>query len=494
MQTPDRDATSLSGPETRSVQAHVGHWRESGESMSQIRNPADMREIVALAPRAGSELVEEALAVAADAASAWARTATSDRGAILGRAAEVMAARADQIAVAMTREMGKVIAEARVEVRRAIEVLDFFAQAPKLQHGATFPQTSARESVFTLRVPLGIVALITPWNFPLVIPTWKTAAALAFGNVAVLKPAEMAPLSAVALLECLLEGGLPSGALSLLPGTGSVIGPVLVDSPALAAVSFTGSTAVGSGIARRTAGTGTHVQCEMGGRNAIVVLADADLDAAVHSAVSAGFGTTGQRCTSSSRIIVERSVVSDFTDRLVRATGELAVGPGLDPASDLGPLVSAGQLDDVLDALDRAVAEGTEIICGGHRLQQGALAHGHFMQPTVTRGPADSWFAGHEVFGPVVSVFEVDDFDHAVRLNNAVAYGLSSAIFTSSLEHAMRFVAEADTGMVHVNRPTVGAEAHVPFGGAKESSIGPPELGGAWQFYTKSRSAHVRWR
>jgi len=476
------------------LRAHIAGWHaDSQQPAIEIHNPADTRELVAVAARNVAEDVEAALAVAHRAAPGWAATPVGERGEILGRAADVMALRKDDIAVDMTREMGKILRESHAEVQRAIDVLRFFSQAPKLQHGASFPLGS-NESAFTMRVPLGVVGLITPWNFPLAIPTWKAAAALAYGNVVVLKPAEIAPVSATALVECLLEGGLPPETLSLVLGSGTVLGPALVDSPISSGISFTGSTPVGLGIARRLAGTETVVQSEMGGRNAIVVLADADLDQAVTTAVLAGFGTTGQRCTACSRVIVERAVAEDFVERLLNATRKLRVGPGLDPASDVGPLVSAQQRDEVLDTLLRATTDGTEVLYGGNPLTAGNFAHGHFMQPTVTRSHGDSWFAQHEVFGPVVSVFEAEGFDDAVRLNNAVPYGLTSGIFTRSLEYAMRFVHETDTGMVHINRPTVGAEAHIPFGGAKESSVGPPEMGGAWQFYTKNRSAHVRWR
>jgi alpha-ketoglutaric semialdehyde dehydrogenase len=404
-----------------------------------------------------------------------------------------MAARADDIAVSMTREMGKILAEAEVETQRSVDVLRFFAQAPRLQAGQMYPLGGANEHAFTIRAPLGVVALITPWNFPLSIPTWKTAAALAFGNTVVLKPAELAPLSATALTECLLEAGLHAEVLSLVPGPGSVLGAALVESPLVAAVSFTGSTAIGRQIAARAAGAGKRVQCEMGGRNAIVVMADADLDAATEAIVTAGFGTSGQRCTSSSRVIAERSIADEITERIVNAASQLTVGPGLDPQTDLGPMVSADQLEDVLRSLDRATGEGTEVVCGGHRLVGADHARGHFMAPTVTRDRPGGWFAGHEPFGPIVSILEARDFDDALAINNSVDYGLSSSIFTTNLQQAMRFVHESDTGMVHVNRPTVGAEAHIPFGGAKASSVGPPEMGGAVEFYTKSRSAHVRW-
>jgi alpha-ketoglutaric semialdehyde dehydrogenase len=476
------------------LRPHVGHWREHADAdPREVLNPADTREQVALVTSAGPELVREALEVAAGAATEWGRTSPLKRGLILSRAADILAERADVIATAMTREMGKIIAESRVEVARSVEFLRYFAQAPKFQAGVNLPLGDPAEHAFTIRAPLGVVALITPWNFPLSIPVWKTAAALAFGNAVVLKPAELSPWSAIAMVECLLDAGLPPDVLGVLPGSGGQIGPPLVDSPIPAGISFTGSTPVGRELARQGVAAGKRMQCEMGGRNAIIVMGDADLDAAVTTIVNAGFGTSGQRCTSSSRVIAERSVADEITERLVTAASSLSVGNGLDPDNDIGPLASAQQLEDVLQALERAASTGTEILCGGHRLTDRDLQFGHYMEPTVTRDVDTNWYAGHEPFGPIVSILAVDDFDAALEVNNSVEYGLASSIFTANLEHAMRFVYESDTGMVHVNRPTVGAEPHIPFGGAKASSIGPPEMGGAYEFFTKSRSAHVRW-
>ena len=477
------------------VGAHIGGWRSlEGCDVRVVRNPADTRETVAVAAAVGPEAVAEALEIAKPAAAVWGQTSPLQRGAIIGRAAEIMQGRVPEIARTMTLETGKIIAESELEVQRSVDVLRYFAQAPRLLHGQTFPLAGEAESAFTLRVPLGVVVLITPWNFPLAIPTWKAAAALAFGNAVLLKPADVSPCSAAALLQCLLQAGLPPEVFSLLPGPGSALGPAMIDNALVDGVSFTGSTAVGRQIARMATERTIPAQCELGGRNAIVVLADADLDEAVETIMTAGFGTAGQRCTSSSRVIVERAIAPDVTQRLVDAASQLRVGPGLERGNEIGPLATGDQLQTVLDALERAESEGTEILVGGRRLDDGDHAHGHFMSPAVTRGPNHGWFAGHEVFGPVVSVFEAADFDEAVRVNNAVDYGLASSIFTRSLEHAMRFVHESDTGMVHVNRPTVGAEPHIPFGGAKDSSIGPKEMGGAHEFFTKSRSAHVRWR
>jgi acyl-CoA reductase-like NAD-dependent aldehyde dehydrogenase len=491
MPTPETTETILT---TETVRPWLGgEWVEGAGPVREVRDPADSRRVVARVELADRGQLEEAIARAREAAPAWGATTPLQRGPLLERAAVQLAGRAEEVARTMTEEMGKVIAEARAEVARAVAVLRYFAEAPKIVAGTTFPLGDARESAFTLRVPLGVVGLITPWNFPLAIPTWKTAAALAYGNVVILKPAGDAPLSARALVECLGEAGVPSGVLSFLPGAGSEIGDGLVESASIDGISFTGSTAVGLSIADRLGGRGRPVQCEMGGRNAIVVMADADLDAATAAIVAAGFGTSGQRCTSSSRVIVERPVAAEMRDRLLDAARALRVGPGLEPTSEVGPLVSAGQRQEVLDSLERARGEGVDVICGGEALEEGDLAHGNFVAPAVTVGGEGGWFAGHEVFGPVISLYEADDFEHAVRLNNTVEFGLSSGIFTTNLANAMRFVHETDTGMVHVNRPTTGAEPHVPFGGAKSSSVGPPEMGGAREFFTHNRSAHVRW-
>ena len=479
-----------------SLRVHIGQWREvTGGETTEIRNPADTRELVAVAPRCTNNDVEKALKLAASAAVDWADTSPLERGRAIARAAHVMEARCEEIATAMTREVGKPIAESRAEVLRAVDVLRYFGEANRHDFGTTGALSGTDEAAFTLTVPLGVVAAVTPWNFPLVIPTWKLAAALVFGNAVVLKPAELTPLSAINLVECLLAGGIPPAALALILGSGSAIGPELISSTCIDAITFTGSTEVGSDLAAEAAASGgTRVQCEMGGRNAILVMADADLDAALEAVLTAGFGTSGQRCTSSSRVIIHKAVYDQFVNRLVDSAQGLRVGPGLDPETQLGPLVSAKQLESVLRDLERGVSDGAEILWGGTRLDDGPYEHGHFMEPTVTTTPVDSWFTSHEIFGPVVTVYPAASYEEAVALNNAVPHGLSSAIFTNDLAYANRFLRDTDTGMVHVNRPTVGAEAHLPFGGAKDSSIGLPELGAARTFFTKTRTAHVRWR
>jgi alpha-ketoglutaric semialdehyde dehydrogenase len=483
MQTPEITPTR--------IKAYVGGWIDADEEV-EIRDPADQRQVVATVPRVDLETLSDAVDLAAEAASGWRRTSALERGAIIDTAADLIAARRDQIARSMTLETGRILPESEIEVQRTVEILRFFAQAPKLQDGRTFPVAGEGGRAFTMRLPLGVVALITPWNFPVMIPAWKLAPALAFGNAVILKPAEIAPMSVSALVEAMVDAGLPPGVLGFVPGRGSVLGPELVASEKVQGISFTGSTEVGLGIAREALVRGKRVQCEMGGRNAIVVRADADLEAALKGIMVAGFGASGQRCTSASRVIVERGIAAELRERIVAATAAMRLGPGLDPSSDIGPVISTEQLDGVRAALERGRGEGTEILQGGGR-PAGDLAHGLYLEPTVTGGIEGTWFADHEIFGPVVSLFEVDDLDHAIALNNSVPFGLSSAIYTSDFGAAMRFIEETDTGMVHVNRPTNAADAHIPFGGAKESSSGPPEMGDAWQFYTRSRSAYLKW-
>ncbi len=488
-----RDPENAAKPEIPHVQAHVGGWLTIDGTPTELCDPADTRQAVAVLRSVEGTTVAEAAHRAGAACLRWARTSPLARGEILRRAADHLEGSAEAVAVDMTRETGKIISESRAEVARAVDVLRFFAQSGRVDQGRTGPLPLENETAWTIRVPLGVVAVITPWNFPLAIPTWKIAAALLHGNAVVFKPSELAPLSASALVLALLAADLDPDLLALLPGSGSVIGPSLVASPDVTAVTFTGSTSVGRAIAADAAVLGKRAQCEMGGRNALVVMENANLDAALEAVVLAGFGTSGQRCTSASRVILQRGILDEFTEALVQRAQALHVGSGLDETVQVGPLVSARQLDNVQEALSRARSEGAEILCGGEVLLHGAFQYGHFMAPAVVRAAPDAWFTNHETFGPVVSLYEAADFEDAVRLNNAVPYGLSSAIYTDNLEHAFRFVHETDTGMVHVNRPTVGAETHLPFGGAKDSSFGPPELGGAAEFFTKHRTAHVRW-
>lgn len=472
---------------------HIGgQWRGAEQSWA-LTNPADTRQTVAAVPSSTAGDMVEAIETAAGAAKAWARTPAFDRGDILARAAEIMVTRREEFAHAVTLEMGKPIAESRVEAGRMIEQTRYFAGVARHPDGYTANLATPEEYGYTFRAPLGVVGLICPWNFPAMITNWKLAPALAFGNAVVFKPAEIAPLTATLLVQAYLEAGVPAEALNLVLGAGSVVGPVLTSHPAVAGISFTGSTETGLRIAAQAGANGIRVQCEMGGKNALVVMPDADLDQAVSAIMVGGYGTSGQRCTSSSRVLAHREIVEEVQQRLETAVAALVVGPGLDESTTVGPMASEQQFTATRSVLDAALRDGAKVVCGGDVLTHGDYAYGWFLEPTLLRAPNEGAAMHEEIFGPVVSLHEFSTIDEAIDLNNAVQYGLSASIYTRDLIAAQRFIHESDTGMVHVNRPTVGAEPHLPFGGAKASALGTPELGSAAQFYTKSRAAHVRW-
>jgi aldehyde dehydrogenase (NAD+) len=340
----------------------------------------------------------------------------------------------------------------------------------------------------TLKEPLGVVALITPWNFPLHIPGWKLASALVCGNTVALKPAQLTPLCGVALVEALVEAGMPDGVVNLVLGSGSVVGEKLVADPRVKGISFTGSTAVGLGINRKATALGKKVQAEMGGHNAVVVLEDADLERATAGSVMAGYGTTGQRCTAPRRIIAVKEVAAELGERLREATLRVKAGPGDREGSDIGPMVDERSLNEVLEAIELAKAEGATVLAGGKR----AGNSGYFLEPTLLANVDRTMtIANEEVFGPVLPVMEVADFDEALDVAVSTRYGLSSSIYTRDLGKAIRFMQETDTGVVHINKPPIGAEAHLPFGGLKESGLGPKELGAAQDFYTQTKTVYL---
>ncbi len=472
---------------------HIGgQWRSAPDTW-ELANPADTRDTVATVPAATAADMAEAIETAAGAAKSWARTPAFERADILAGAAAIMDGRREEFARAITLEMGKPITESRVEAGRMVEQTRYFATTARHPDGYTANLGGTEEFGYTFRGPLGVVGLICPWNFPAMITNWKLAPALAFGNSVVFKPAEIAPLSATLLVQAYLEAGVLPEALNLVLGSGSVVGPELTSHPAVAGISFTGSTEVGLRIAASATGNGKRVQCEMGGKNALVVMPDADLDAAVAAIMIGGYGTSGQRCTSSSRVLAHSDVIDEVQRRLTHGIAGLVVGPGLDESTTVGPMASGQQLADTKKVLDAALSDGAEIVCGGEKLASDAYVHGWFVDPTLLRAPNHGAALHEEIFGPIVSLHEIADIDEAIEVNNAVRYGLSAAIYTNDLSAAHRFIHESDTGMVHVNRPTVGAEPHLPFGGAKASALGTPELGAAALFYSKTRTAHLRW-
>jgi alpha-ketoglutaric semialdehyde dehydrogenase len=461
-----------------------GEWRgaRSGETYEK-RNPMRPDEVVAEVPACDESDVDAAVAAAQEAAPSWAATPAPQRGNLLVKAAEVIDTRVEQIATEMTREMGKPLREARMEVARAATILRFFGGEGYRPLGELSQQTLTGGPVYTVRRPLGVVGLITPWNFPAAIPVWKLAPALAYGNAAVLKLATDAPVTGLRLAECLAEAELPAGVLNVLTGSGSKVGNALVRDPRVRAISFTGSIPVGRSVRDEATMLGKRVQLELGGHNPLIVLADAKLDAAVEAAYAGAFWSAGQKCTATRRIYVETSAYDGFRQKLLDRIARGKVGDPADPETEVGPIVNEKQFDEILAAIERGRGEGGTVVTGGGRADE----TGYVIEPTVFEDVTDDAFLScEEVFGPVTSLYRIDDLDEGLRRANAVEFGLSAAIFTQSLEATQRFVNEAEAGLLHVNSQTAGAEVHVPFGGIKASGFGPHEQGrAALEFYTE---------
>ena len=467
-----------------SVENYVGgEWRaaRSGETYEK-RNPMRPDEVVAVVPAAGERDVEEAVAAAAEAFPAWSRLPAPQRGALLVKAAAVAEERVEQIAQDMTREMGKPLREARGEAARVAAILRYFGGEGHRPVGELYQQSISGGLVSTRRRPLGVVGLITPWNFPAAIPAWKMAPALAYGNTVVLKLAWDAPLTGLRLAECFAESGLPAGVLNVLTGAGSTVGEALVRDPRVRAISFTGSVPVGRSVRELATRLGKRAQLELGGHNPLIVLADAKLDAAVEAAYAGAFWSAGQKCTATRRIYVEESMYEDFRGRLLDRIARGRVGDPSEPDTEVGPIVNERQFDEVRAAIERGREEGGTVIAGGDRCGE----HGFVIAPTLFEGVRDDAFLScEEVFGPVASLYRVGDLEEALHRANAVEFGLSAAIFTQNVAAVQRFASEAQAGILHVNSQTAGAEVHVPFGGIKASGWGPHEQGrAALEFYT----------
>ncbi|MEU6701888.1 aldehyde dehydrogenase family protein [Pseudonocardia sp. NPDC046786] len=459
-----------------------------GEVSRERFNPARPDELVSVTPAGDAATAADAVVSATAAQRAWAARTGPERGAVLMRAGEILASRADLVATDLVREEGKTLAEATGEVHRAANVLRFFGSACWQADGETLPSSAPGTHVYTRREPLGVVGVITPWNFPLAIPTWKIAPALAVGNAVVVKPAQLTPLSVWHLADCLSAAGLPSGVLNVVFGSGSVVGEAIVADPDVSAVSFTGSSAVGARIAAVAAQRNCRVQLEMGGKNPLVVLDDADPAVAADIASAGAFGLTGQACTATSRVIVTPGVRHALTENLVRAAARFQPGDGLNPATTMGPVVSAGQLTTHREFLSTALAEGNQLVCG-YEEPVGLFEHAM----VVTGVGRKNTLAQEEVFGPLLAVMTVEDLDEAIAVANDVAYGLSAGIVTNDLRAAQHFVGHAEAGVVKVNRPTTGLDLNVPFGGIKASSSNTyREQGlGALDFYSWTKSVYL---
>jgi aldehyde dehydrogenase (NAD+) len=458
-------------------------------------NPANTEETIGLFQASGPEDIQEACEAAAKAQSAWAALPAPLRGEFLYKAAEIMESRLQKLSEEMTREEGKTLPEAKGEVKRAINILRYFGGEGPRQFSYQIP--SERESVFcyTLRKPLGVVALITPWNFPSAIPAWKMAPALVAGNTVVIKPASLAPLSAYRIVEALHEVGIPAGVLNYVTGSGASTGNALVEHPAIRAVSFTGSCEVGNALYEKVTKRKVRLQLEMGGKNPTIVLKDADLDYAAAVLVNGAFFSTGQKCTACSRAIIEKAVYEPLVEKLVTKTKKLKVGNGLEPGIEIGPAVDANQLETDLRYIEIAKQEGAQLLCGGNRLTGKIYDSGYFMEPTIFAGVTpDMRIAQEEVFGPVLALMVANDFEDALRIANSARFGLSASIVSRDITRVHQFINRIEAGLITVNLPTAGVEYQLPFGGTKESSFGMREQGpAALDFYTETRTVYLKY-
>jgi aldehyde dehydrogenase (NAD+) len=440
-------------------------------------------------PESDGHDLQDAVASAAAAYPKWRSMSIVARGDILYRAADILTSRVDTIARDLTLEEGKTLAEAKGETLRAAAILRYYAGEARQETGEVYAAQDPTTLLYTRREPVGVVGVITPWNFPIAIPAWKIAPALAYGNTVVWKPADLTPLTAFHLTQALVDAGVPNGVLNVVFGRGSVLGAALVADTQVRAISFTGSNGVGRNIGMGCAARGAKYQLEMGGKNAVVVLADADLELAVEMTIRGAMRSTGQKCTATSRVIVEAPLVGAFTEALAERCRALQVGDPLDPQTYMGPLASADQLQTVLDYVKIGGQEGAQLVTGGTSLD----SSGFFVSPTVfTNVNPDSRLATEEIFGPLVSVIPAASMDEALALVNRSSFGLSTAVFTRDLGKALRYVDEVECGIVHVNSETAGAEPHVPFGGMKESSSSSREQGkSAREFFTQVKTIYM---
>jgi alpha-ketoglutaric semialdehyde dehydrogenase len=470
-----------------------GKWVDSSSTqMLERRNPAITDEIVARVPLSNREEMRNAVAAAKAAFPTWRDTPAPERGKILFRAVRIMEDEKEALARLLTREEGKTLTDSLGEVQRGINILEFMAGEARRLNGESYPSELRKNFSYTLKVPLGVVGAITPWNFPFCIPVWKVAPALVAGNACVLKPAELTPLCAIRVAEIFVEAGLPAGVLNVVFGAGEEVGDELVQHPDVRAISFTGSTEIGRQIYTCGARRRQKVQCEMGGKNPVVILSDADLELAMQSCLFGAFASTGQRCTATSRVIVEERVADQFMSMLVERTKTFKVGNGLEPGVQMGPSVDENQMNSVLKYIEIGRQEA-KLITGGHRLTGAAYDKGYFIAPTIfDHVTADSRIAQEEIFGPVLCVIRVKNFEEALAAANCSRYGLASSIYTNDAARIFEFIDRIEAGITHVNSPTVGGEAHMPFGGIKDTGVGPREVGHtALEFYTELKTIYI---
>jgi aldehyde dehydrogenase (NAD+) len=470
-----------------------GEWvpAVSGKTILNL-NPADHSDIVGAFPSSHAEDVDAAVAAAKKAYASWRLVPAPKRAEILMRAGILLQERKEKYARDMTREMGKVLAETRGDVQEAIDEAFYVAGEGRRLFGVTTPSELKNKFAMSVRMPVGVVGLITPWNFPMAIPSWKLFPALVAGNTCVIKPASDTPLSVYNLVQTLVDAGLPAGVVNIVCGSGAHVGTPLIEHNDVRAISFTGSSSVGSQVGQRAAATFKPVSLEMGGKNAQIVLNDANLDLALDGALWGAFGTTGQRCTATSRILLQKGIAEKFTAEFVARAVGLKIGNGLDEAVEVGPQVNESQIETSSKYVDIALNDGGRLLAGGHPLKCDAFALGTFFEPTVIGGVTPAMrIAREEVFGPVVSLIEFDTFDEAIEIANSIDYGLSTALYTKDVNRAFAAMRDLEAGITYINAPTIGAEVHLPFGGVKQTGNGHREGLGAIDFFTTWKAVYI---
>src|SRR5437660_5948219 len=471
-----------------------GEWVEAsiGETF-EIRNPADTRDVIGIFQRSGKADVEAAVDTAKRAFHKWRLVPAPRRAEIVYRAAELLMERKEEYSRDMTREMGKILKETRGDVQEAIDTAYYMAGRGRRMCGPTSPSELPNKFAMAVRQPLGVCGMITPWNFAMAIPSWKLLPAIVCGNTCVIKPAQDTPLSTFNLARTLSDAGVPRGVINVVSGFGSDVGGPLLEHPDVRAISLTGSTAVGRIVGTTAAKSFKHCSLELGGKNPMIVLGDANLDLAIEGGLWGGFGTTGQRCTATSRIIVQKGIYGEFVERYVDRAKALRVGNGLDEVVDMGPAINEAQLKTDLSYVEIGKSEGAKLKCGGNRLERGEYQYGWFMEPNVFIDVDPKMrIAQEEIFGPVVSIIACEDLEDAIHVANDIEYGLSSSLYTKDVNKAFAAIRDLEAGITYINAPTIGAEVHLPFGGVKATGNGHREGGiGAIDFYSEWKSIYV---
>ncbi|KYD31181.1 alpha-ketoglutaric semialdehyde dehydrogenase GucD [Geobacillus sp. FSL W8-0032] len=472
-----------------------GQWTPSSTSQTEPSiSPANTYDIVGYVQQSGIEDLNAAVEAAGRAQPVWRKLSGPKRGEYLFRAADVLEQRLDEIAETVTREMGKTLPEAKGEVQRGVNILRYYAGEGMRSIGEVIPSTDSEALMLTTRVPLGVVGVITPWNFPVAIPIWKIAPAIIYGNTVVFKPAQETAVTAAKIVECLDEAGLPAGVVNLVMGKGSVIGNAMAEHPYIHAITFTGSNDVGKMIAQKAVARGAKYQLEMGGKNPIIVLEDADLDRAVEATISGGLRSTGQKCTATSRVFVQSAIYEPFKRRLLARIKELTIGNGLADGVWMGPCASQKQLETVLSYIEKGIEEGATLLCGGRRLDDGEFGTGFYVEPTVFENVSPNMtIAREEIFGPVLALIKVETFEEALALANDTPFGLSASIFTQNIGKMLTFIQDIEAGLVRINEESAGVELQAPFGGMKQSSSHSREQGrAAIEFFTAIKTVFVK--